>query len=300
MPMLEFGNAPKGALAILLSVQRIESSDARRLSFFNDVLRPKRTRNFATASRFPFKSLQKRISIRANWIWVDWVIHTDNHGFARMKQRFGITITLSCLGLLAVAAFGQTKPLYENNFESAEAGKVPADFLVLNGNFTVKALGTNKVLELPGAPLEGFAVQFGPAEPMNMAVRARFFGTAQGKRSPGFGLGLGGAGGWRLQVSPGRKALELFKDQELKASTAYEWKASAWTHFHLQVREVKEGAWCVEGKVWADGNVEPKEWTITADETEKPVTGRASVVGSPFAGTPIWFDDLMVERVARK
>ena len=39
---------------------------------------------------------------------------------------------------------------------------------------------------------------------------------------------------------------------------------------------------------------------ISYDDTEEPVGGRASVLGSPFAGTPIWFDDLRVERVPEK
>jgi hypothetical protein len=214
-----------------------------------------------------------------------------------MKKRIGNAITLGCLGLSAIATFGQTKPLYENNFEAVEAGKVPEDFLVLNGSFAVKSLGTNKVLELPGAPLDSFALQFGPAETVNTTVSARICGTTQGRRSPTFGVGLGGAGGWRLQMSPGKKAVELFKDQDLKASATYEWKSSIWTRFKLQLRQVKDNAWRVEGKVWAEGRAEPRDWTIAAEETEKPIPGRASVAGSPFSGTPIWFDDLAVEKL---
>jgi hypothetical protein len=208
-------------------------------------------------------------------------------------------ILFSLLLVSAGAAFGQARPLYENNFEAAEAGKVPGDFLVLNGNFAVRALGTNQVLELPGAPLDSFALQLGPAGSVDVAVSARICGTAQGRRGPTFGVGVGGAGGWRLQVSPGKKAVELFKDLELKASTAFEWKSGTWTRLRLQVRTVKAGAWRVEGKVWPDGAAEPKEWTLVADETEQPITGRASVAGSPFSGTPIWFDDLRVERVGQ-
>ncbi len=209
-------------------------------------------------------------------------------------------VLVSLILVSAAAAFGQARPLYENNFESAETGKVPEEFLVLNGNFAVKGLGTNKVLELPGAPLDSYALQFGPATSTNLAVSARAFGTSQGRRMPTFGVGVGGAGGWRLQVSPGKKAAELFKDQELKASVTYDWKSGTWTRFQLQLRQGKDSAWRIEGKVWTDGSAEPKEWTLTADETEQPIMGRASVAGSPFSGTPIWFDDFVVERVAGK
>jgi hypothetical protein len=201
---------------------------------------------------------------------------------------------LSC-GLAALAA-DITRPLYECDFESVEVGKVPGDFLVLNGTFAVRADGTNKFLELPGAPLDGFAAQFGPAESTNVAVSARIYGTARGRRGPAFGVTLGGAGGYRLQVSPGRKALELFKDQELRASAAYEWQSSTWTRCRLQVCRAPAGEWRVEGRVWTDGRAEPPQWMVSSTEPEAPPPGRAGVVGSPFAGTPIRFDDLAVGR----
>src|SRR5438477_196552 len=38
----------------------------------------------------------------------------------------------------ALVVLAQTKELYQNDFEKAEAGKVPADFLVLDGGVVVK------------------------------------------------------------------------------------------------------------------------------------------------------------------
>lgn len=190
--------------------------------------------------------------------------------------------------------------LYENNFEKAETGKLPDEFMALAGDFVVKRDGTNQFLELPGSPLDSFAVQFGPTESADVAVGARIFGTAKGRRAPTFGVGLGGVAGFKLQVAPGKKALELLKDQEVKTSVAFDWRSGAWTQLRLQIRKVKAGEWKIEGKVWTQGNAAPKEWMVSCDETEEPVGGRASVLGSPFAGTPIWFDDLRVERVAEK
>ena len=192
------------------------------------------------------------------------------------------------------------KTLYTNNFEKAEAGKLPDEFMALGGEFMVKADGTNQFLELPGAPLDSFAVQFGPGEKENVAVGARVFGTAKGRRTPAFGIGLGGVAGFKLQVSPGKKALELLKDQDLKATVNFDWKSGTWTQLRLQIRKLNESEWKVEGKAWPQGEVEPKEWTISFDEKEEPISGRASVLGSPYATTPIWFDDLLVEKVVEK
>src|SRR3954462_7579224 len=117
------------------------------------------------------------------------------------------------------ASSGQSAKLpYENNFEKADLNKVPDDMLVLDGAFAVKEERGNKFLELPGAPLDTYGVLFGPTESGNIAGSTRVYGTGKGRRFPSFGLGLNGVGGYKLQVSPGKKLLELYKGEELAAS----------------------------------------------------------------------------------
>ena len=208
----------------------------------------------------------------------------------------------TCLVLLAGLALGafaqQTKPFYENNFEQAALDKVPDDFLVLDGQFAVKEEGGNKFLELPGAPVDAYGVLFGPTEKEGTAVSARIFGIGKGRRYPTFAVGLNGQGAaaYRLQVSPAKKALELFKGDEVKATVPYEWQSGAWVRLRLQVRKIKDGEWKVEGKVWADK--EPSAWLVSFDEKEQPVAGKASIWGSPYATTPIRYDDLRVASAA--
>jgi predicted secreted protein len=211
------------------------------------------------------------------------------------------TIILCGLLVFACASFAEdaSKPVYQNDFEKAEVGKMPEEIMVLGGEFAVKADGTNKVLELPGAPLDSFAAQFGPTEKQDVAVSAKIFGTSKGRRAPTFGVGLGGVSGWKLQVSPGKKAVELLRDAEVKATMGFDWKSGEWTQLRLQIRAVKDGEWKIEGKAWQNGS-EPKEWMISAKEKEEPVAGKASLLGCPFAGTPIWFDELRVERCGVK
>src|SRR5438045_6593041 len=103
-----------------------------------------------------------------------------------MKAQIILWFTMLSFGL---AAFCQGKTLYRNDFEKTEVGQVPQDFLVLDGAFSVKEENGNRLLELPGAPVDSFAVQFGPAEAENVAVSARIRSTAQGRRYPSFGVG---------------------------------------------------------------------------------------------------------------
>src|SRR5215207_5222882 len=123
---------------------------------------------------------------------------TGDNPMLRMGPHTMKAVLLLCLIFGSVSLFAQTNnpaPLYTNNFESAEPGKVPDDFLILEGGFVVKEQEGNKFLELPGTPLDSFAVLFGPTATSNAAVSARINSTAQGRRFPTFGVGLNGVAG---------------------------------------------------------------------------------------------------------
>lgn len=205
-----------------------------------------------------------------------------------------VAILVALVGLATSNVLAQ--PKYENNFENAEVGSVPEDFLVLDGNFAVREVDGNKVLELPGAPLDTFSLLFGPTEKENVAAVARFYGQAKGRRYPVFDIGLNGVGGYKLRVSPGKQQLELFKGDIVKKSVALKWKPSQWTHLKLQVVKTAEKAWKVEGRIWPEGADEPAEPAVTFTDSEEPVAGRASVSGMPYSGLPIRFDDFVVSK----
>jgi hypothetical protein len=216
------------------------------------------------------------------------------------KKRLVLLLALPFLTFAIFSAMAEdTKPLYENNFEKAQAGSVPDDFLVLDGGFAVQETNGNKFLELPGAPLDTFGVLFGPTEKTDVSVSARINGTKKGRRYPTFAVGLNGQGGFRLQISPGKSALEIYKGDAVVASVPYEWKSGEWTFLSLQVTKSGD-VWKIEGKAWPQGATEPSSQMISFDEKTEPSSGRASIWGSPFSTTPIDFDDLLVKRVAGK
>ena len=196
--------------------------------------------------------------------------------------------------VLAFTAFAaDVKPMFEENFEKVEVGKAPEGFLVLSGGFTVQQEGGNKFLELPWSPLDTFGAIFGPNEKAGISAGGKFFGTKQGRKFPTFGVSVQGVGGYRLQVSPAKKALEVFKGDDLQKSVPFEWASGAWTSLRIQIRPA--GAkWIVEGKAWPATSPEPAAWTISLDATEEPPQGRVALWGSPFSGEPIRFDDLAV------
>jgi hypothetical protein len=220
---------------------------------------------------------------------------TKNARALWMKPSAFMRRTLSLLFALAICSVGAEAPkqLFGENFDAAAVGRIPEGFKVLAGGFVVQQDGSAKFLELPGAPLDTFGVLFGPAEKAPISAAAKIFGTKTGRKFPAFGLSLGGAGGYRLQVSAAKKMLEIFKGDEVRASVPFDWNSGVWTQLRIQVRPA--GAGCiVEGKAWPADGAEPKEWLIKHESPEAPTAGQAGVWGNPFSGTPIRFDDLSV------
>ena len=225
----------------------------------------------------------------------------------RSHLMFGVWCLVGVLGLgfgvssLARAADGTGKVLYQNNFTTNEVGKLPDEMLLLDGGFAVQDVSGNKVLQLPGTPLDTFGVLFGPTEGANLAVSARVHSTKKGRREPAFALGLNGNAGFRLQVSAAKKLLELYKGDDVVAKEPFTWESDSWTMMKLQVRRAKDGEFAVEGKAWKQGTPEPDKWLVAhIEKTEpgkEPSAGRASLWGNPFAGTPIDYDDLVVSAV---
>jgi len=207
-----------------------------------------------------------------------------------------VLLLSSAVAALSADESSKSSVLYENSLEKAEVKNVPEDMMVMEGGWAVVAEGGNKFIELPGAPLETFGVLFGPTEPHGTSASVRVFGTGKGRRFPTFAVGLNGVGGYRLQVAPAKKLIELYRGDEMLKTATFQWEAGTWTVLRLQSRKVKDGEFAIEGKAWKHGTAEPKEWAISHTDTTEVPAGRASIWGAPYSGTPIRFDDLKVTK----
>lgn len=195
--------------------------------------------------------------------------------------------------LLLAALVPAADPLYVQDFD--QAAEVPDD-LMLNGEFAVQADGAGKVLALLPQTVDTFNLLFGPSRKDPASVSARIQGTAKGRQSPAFGVGLNGINGVVLRLSPSKDQVELLVGDTAIASQPYTWKRGTWTSFRLRWRLV-DGAILAEGRVWATGTAEAEAWTITAKLDQAPPAGRATAWGIPYGGNSILFDDLRVEAV---
>lgn len=215
-------------------------------------------------------------------------------GGSARAQRLAALTRIAVVGALL---FTSAAEKYHTDFSGAEVGKVPADMQAITGGYAVAEIDGNKVLELPGNPLEIYGLLFGPADGAELDVRAKMGSASSGRRFPEFGVGLGDVAGYRLLLLPGQKKLELRRGDEPVASvpTDEPWRSERWTWLRLKVAKRADGKWSVEGKAWPADRLEPEAWQIIHEAAEPPARGRASVWGIPFSGKPIRFDDLSVE-----
>lgn len=206
------------------------------------------------------------------------------------------TTLAAAVAVITAAAQEAARPaaLFACDFTDLPAGPPPDSFMVIQGDFAVKESGTNKWLELPGAPLDSHLVLFGPVTNANVAVEARIMGTKKGRRLPTFGVGLGGVAGYKLQIAPAKDAIELLLDAQVVTNAPFAWKSGTWTHCQLRIQPSGDNAWTVEARTWNAGDPEPKDWPLKLTTRDKPIAGQASALGSPFSGEPILYDDLRV------
>ncbi|MBX3745198.1 MAG: hypothetical protein KF833_07790 [Verrucomicrobiae bacterium] len=216
-----------------------------------------------------------------------------------MKHRIGrlshFAAWILASALLVTPAAPAAEPLFQEDFSQRDLGEVPDDYIVIAGySMAVRELDGNRFLEIPEAPVESYGLMFGPARREDWSAQARFYGTRLGRKFPAFGISLNTVNGYRLQVAPAKRALEILKGDLVQTSIPFEWQSGSWTHLRIQLRKTGDATWTVSGRAWTEGTPEPDTWHIEWEETTAPIPGRAIVWGMPFSGTPIRVDDIRI------
>ena len=183
---------------------------------------------------------------------------------------------------------------YFQSFEGVNDGKPPEDLLVLAGQFQVKSIDNNKLLEVAPTPLESFGLLFGPGDQQTYAVSARINATNTGRRFPEFGVGALGPSGYKLWLMPATGQLQLKAGDQTLTHVPFDWKSGTWTRLKLTLAKTADNKMKLQGKAWPDGQPEPKDWMISVEINQPPKPGKASIWATPYSGTAVQFDDLVV------
>ena len=180
------------------------------------------------------------------------------------------------------------------SFEERPVGKVPSSFFALDGTWSLSEVDGNTALELAADPLVEAQLQVGESmKETGGRIRARIKAERKRRSLPRFGVGLHGASGYRLRIFPAQERLELVKADEVMQSIEIAWNPGEWYFLELSV-EPAGGAWTVTGRAWSESEERPEAAQVDYIATDTRFFGRPSVTGTPFAGLPIWFDDIEI------
>ena len=209
----------------------------------------------------------------------------------------GLAIIAGAYALGSDVAGAEELATVKFDFEEFEEGTEP-DLFVIEGTFKIAAEDGNKVLQLEPLPLAESGVIFGKSLKGAASVTADVKASKLRRSTPRFGVGLHGISGYRLRVVPASSKLEVVKSDEVVQSVDYKWTSDEWLTLRLTIEAGAEGKWVIGGWVWPRGGEAPKEPAITFQSDEKLGQGKASIWGTPYSGTPISYDNVVIENRA--
>jgi outer membrane protein assembly factor BamB len=168
-------------------------------------------------------------------------------------------------GVIGVARARVVPPLdWSWDFESFDAGKVPAEWVNCNTKFEVRQEEGNKVLaKFADNPATKRARVFmGPNDLSNYTVQADFRALQKRRQMGDVGLV---AQRFNLMLFGNAEKLELQTWQPETARTIgvkYVWKGDTWYTLKLRVENLSDGSVKAQGKVWLKSEPEPAAWTV--------------------------------------
>lgn len=227
-------------------------------------------------------------------------IMQPDHNAPQMTPRaLARAATAISMALALAGGLGLPRPMHaadplKVDFEAIEVGGEPDGFFLIDGEMKVEELDGGKVLAVAATPLVETGGLLGDSMKGGGTVEARVKADRKRRSYPRFGVGLHGLSGYRLRVVPSQGQIELVKNEETVKTEAFEWKPGEWVTLRLSVSPAGEGKWKVEGRVWSGADEAPEKPQIELTHEGSIGSGKASVWGTPYAGLPIYFDDVVV------
>ena len=192
------------------------------------------------------------------------------------------------------------EPLYRAAFGELEPGRVPGDYFVIEGDWSIAESGEGLALTLDPGSIVDAQVQLGDTlRDTGGLVRAKVKAGRTRRSFPRFGIGLHGMSGYRLRLFPAGNRLELVRSEEALASAELDWDAEKWWFLELEVAPSGEG-WAVSGRAWPEDGERPEQPQVALEGPAARLSGKASVSGTPFAGLPIQFAEFEVHQIERE
>ena len=137
----------------------------------------------------------------------------------------------------------------------------------------------------------------GPPRQRDQCANVRY---EKRRRYPVFGIALNGVNGYRLQVAPGQAGDRTAKGQRRRGQGAVSAGAAA-SGYDSRCGSSKPAipSGLSAARFGWTARPPPAQPTITHKETKEPRNGKPSIWGSPYSGTPIRYDDIVVKKTTK-
>ncbi len=182
---------------------------------------------------------------------------------------------------------------WQEDFESIEEGKSPPHWVRATNRFMVREMDGNKILVKPPARrgLHRSNVYIGPPNMKDYTVQVDLLGTKPKRNLPDMGLI---ANRYTLEMQGNHQRLQVLSwrsDLRMAKWIDFKWEPNVWYTMKMTVDIVDDTAH-VKGKVWAKGEPEPDEWTITVEDPLPNREGSPGIYG--YSPAEIYYDNLKV------
>ena len=220
-----------------------------------------------------------------------------------MKSSYRIVfpgiVTVAGFALMCLSAdLGAAEPV-KIDFEQYDVASEPDDLFVIEGTFKIGDEDGDRVLQLDPQPLSEGGVIFGKSLKGAASVSVEVKATKRRRSTPRFGVGLHGISGYRLRVVPATNEIELIKSEERVKSAEFKWTSGEWLTLKLSIEQTDGGKWEISGWAWPKGQEAPSTPAISLTAETRPGQGKASIWGTPYAGTPIVYDDVVIHDLGK-
>ena len=187
------------------------------------------------------------------------------------------------------------KVAYEQNFEKIEVGRLPDDFFVLDGRFSVQQRNARKCLILPGNPVGEFGFLFGPRFGLEtMELSYSCLGGVKSRRHSAFSGAIGGIRGLNYRINPSsRKGILTYFD-DWKHDDHITWESKEWMRVYIKIvpQPVKQGMMITLKTHLESESAGPKEGFTTF--LKGTLSGKCALWGFSYAEEEMRWDDILI------
>lgn len=182
---------------------------------------------------------------------------------------------------------------WSEDFETVELEKIPTHWIGATGKFFVREIEGKKVLVKTPVQrgLNRSNVYIGPSNMKDYEIQIDLMGTKDKRRLPDMGLI---ANRYTLDMQGRHQRLQIrswASDLRMAKTIDFAWETDVWYTMRMKVEVVNDKA-MIYGKVWRTSELEPDEWTITAEDPLPNREGSPGIYG--YSATVIYYDNLKV------